>query len=412
MTESAQPQSESTGSAAPAETAQESENGIASAAEQIFAAFLPMQVYAAESKSAENEKTEATAAGTTKKSPSQANAESEQPEQRKQLTLTDITWKSNAKESNGDKFDSSKKNEGKCYVYEPVLPETDADGNKLVMADDAELPQIAVLIGGRKVRTLSNEVIDIADVEPTGSNGQIVINSENLDDWDNKILTGSVSSSDLNDSAKGIVVDGVTLNLTIRELKIDRKNFGSNSISAISLINQATLNLTLEGDNSLYGAYGGAGIGVPSGTMLHITQESSGSLYAKGGNMFGGAAGIGAISPGLDLNYSSNPQTRSCGYIKIAGGTVKAEGGTYRFRGSDISGGAGIGGSYGTSGGMIDIIGGSVTAIGGMFGAGIGGGGNGSVARITIDGGTVRFAPSIFNTLPEVVALGNAIRNL
>ena len=30
----------------------------------------------------------------------------------------------------------------------------------------------------------------------------------------------------------------------------------------------------------------------------------------------------------------------------------------------------------------------------------------------TIDGGTVRFAPFIFNTLPEVVALGNAIRNL
>ncbi|MEI3031025.1 MAG: hypothetical protein V8T91_11920 [Ruminococcus sp.] len=30
----------------------------------------------------------------------------------------------------------------------------------------------------------------------------------------------------------------------------------------------------------------------------------------------------------------------------------------------------------------------------------------------TIDGGTVRFAPSIFNTLPEVVALGNTIRNL
>ena len=30
----------------------------------------------------------------------------------------------------------------------------------------------------------------------------------------------------------------------------------------------------------------------------------------------------------------------------------------------------------------------------------------------TIDGGTVRFAPSIFNTLPEVVALGNVIRNL
>ncbi|MEE0380613.1 MAG: hypothetical protein UD299_09465 [Ruminococcus sp.] len=30
----------------------------------------------------------------------------------------------------------------------------------------------------------------------------------------------------------------------------------------------------------------------------------------------------------------------------------------------------------------------------------------------TIDGGTVRFTPSIFHTLPKVVALGNAIRSL
>ena len=237
--------------------------------------------------------------------------------------------------------------------------------------------------------TEAGEVLDIADVTPTGSNGQIVINADNLENWDNKVLTGSVSSSDLNDSARGIVVDGVTLHLTIRDLTIDRKNFGSNAISAIALTNQAVLELTLEGNNALYGAYGGAGIGAPSGTVLRITAESSGSLYAKGGNMYGGAAGIGAISPGLDLNYSSNPQTRSCGYIEIAGGTVKAEGGTYRFRGSEISGAAGIGGSYGASGGIIHITGGAVTAIGGMYGAGIGGGGNGSVARITIDGGTV-----------------------
>ena len=343
------------------ETAQEAENGIASAAEHILDAFYPTTVYAAE----------ATA-----------------KEKSGQITLTDITWKLNAKESDGDRFDSGKTNEGKCYVYEPVLPETDADGNALVVADDVSLPQIYVLIGGWKMQTLSGEMIDIADVEPTNSNGQIVINSDNVEDWNNKILTGSVTSSDLNDGAKGLVVDGVTLNLTIRDLTIDRKNFGSNSISAISLTNQAVLNLTLEGDNSLYGAYGGAGIGVPNRTVLCITQKSRGSLYAKGGNMFGGAAGIGAISPGLDLNYSSSPQTRSCGYIEIAGGNVKAEGGTYRFRGSDVSGGAGIGGSYGASGGSINITGGSVTAIGGMYGAGIGGG-NGSVATITISGGTV-----------------------
>lgn len=272
-------------------------------------------------------------------------------------------------------------------------PEVSQQGEE---AEDPEigqeiLPQEENLQEENPVQILSSndEVINIAEVQATGSNGQIIINSENLDQWNNKILTGSVTSADLDDSAKGIVVDGVTLNLTIRDLTIDRKNFGNNSISAIALTNLAVLNLTLEGDNNLYGAYGGAGIGVPSGTVLCITQESSGSLYAKGGNMYGGAAGIGAISPGLDLNYSNNPQTRSCGYIEIAGGTVKAEGGTYRFRGSDTSGGAGIGGSYGASGGIINITGGTVTAIGGMYGAGIGGGGNGSVARITIDGGTV-----------------------
>ncbi len=257
--------------------------------------------------------------------------------------------------------------------------------------EQENIPQEENLQEENPVQILSSndEVINIAEAEATGSNGQIIINADNLNRWDNKILTGSVISADLDDSAKGIVVDGVELHLTIRNLTIDRKNFGNNSISAIALTNQAILYLTLEGDNSLYGAYGGAGIDVPSGTVLSITGESSGSLYAKGGNMYGGGAGIGAISPGLDLNYSTNPQTRSCGYIKIAGGTVKAEGGTYRFRGSEISGGAGIGGSYGVSGGIIQITGGAVTAIGGMYGAGIGGGGNGSVARITIDGGTV-----------------------
>ena len=278
---------------------------------------------------------------------------------------------------------------------QPEEVETEAP-QESVEAEDTEIeqeniPQEENLQPENPVQILSSneEVINIAETEATGSNGQININADNLNQWDNKILTGSVTSVDLDDSAKGIVVDGVTLNLTIRDLTIDRKNFGSNSISAIALTNQAVLNLTLEGDNNLYGAYGGAGIGVPSGTVLCITGESSGSLYAKGGNMYGGAAGIGAISPGLDLNYSNSPQTRSCGYIEIAGGTVKAEGGTYRFRGSDTSGGAGIGGSYGVSGGVINITGGTVTAIGGMYGAGIGGGGNGSVARITIDGGTV-----------------------
>ena len=341
--------------------------------------FPPMEVYAADLTTEANDDIEET------------QQQTEVPVTQEESTLEGITWKLNIKESDAEVFDSSEQSAGHCYVYTPVLPETDADGNELIVADDVELPQIYVLIEGHKVQTLSSsEVINIEDVKPTNSYGQIVINSDNLDEWNNKILTGSVTSTDLYDSAKGLVIDGVQLNLTIRDLTIDRKGFMRNGISAIELSNGAVLNLTLEGDNELYGAYGGAGIGVGHGTALCITEESSGSLYAKGGNGYGGAAGIGAISPGWNLDSSfSMPQEQTCGYIQIAGGNVKAEGGTYSFRRSEICGAAGIGGSYGASAGQINITGGNVTAIGGMYAAGIGGGANGSVARITISGGTV-----------------------
>ncbi len=372
------PEKENAGAEGTALTASVKSSWLEKAADVLFP---PMEVYAAD--------------WTT-----EANEDIEEAQQQTEVSVTQedtlegITWKLNIEESDAEVFDSSEQSAGLCYVYTPVLPETDADGNALTVADDVELPQIYVLIEGHKVRTLSsNEVINIADVETNG-NGQIVINSENWEEWNNKILTGSVTSTDLQDSAKGLVIDGgtegITLNLTIRDLTIDRKKFMGNGISAIELKNWARLNLTLEGDNKLYGAYGGAGIGVPDGTVLVITEESRGSLYAKGGNGYGGAAGIGAISPSWNLDSSSSmPRERTCGYIEIAGGHVRAEGGTYRFRGSDLCGAAGIGGSYGASAGSISITGGSVTATGGMYAAGIGGGTNGNVARITISGGTV-----------------------
>ena len=341
--------------------------------------FPPMEVYAAGLTAEANEDIEET------------QQQTEVSVTQEEDTLEGITWKLNIEESGAEVFDSSEQSAGLCYVYTPVLPETDADGNVLTVSDDVELPQIYVLIEGHKVRTLSNStVINIEDVKPTNSYGQIVINAENVADWNNKILTGSVTSTDLYDSAKGLVIDGVQLNLTIRDLTIDRKEFMRNGISAIELSNMAALNLTLEGDNKLYGAYGGAGIGVPNGTALVITEAGSGSLYAKGGNGYGGAAGIGAISPGWNLDSSSSmPQERTCGYIGIEGGNVTAIGGTYSFRGSEICGAAGIGGSYGASLCQINITGGNVTAIGGMYAAGIGGGTDGSVASITISGGTV-----------------------
>lgn len=287
------------------------------------------------------------------------------------LTDIPVTWE----------MDGLRETEDGSMYYLPVLPV------EYVLADGVELPEIQVSVESGIVLFTAGEVIHIEDVETT--NGQIVINTESLAQWQDKILTGNVTSSDLQDAAKGLVIDGVELNLTIQNLTIDRHEYMRNGNSAISLQNGATLNLTLDGDNNLYGAYGGAGIGVPEGTTLHITGESKGSLYAKGGNGYGGAAGIGSISPGLDLNSSKQPATQSCGTIIIDGGDIKAVGGTYTFRGSKTSGGAGIGGTYGQSGGDIKINGGTVHATGGFGGAGIGGGANGSFSMITISGGTV-----------------------
>ena len=70
------------------------------------------------------------------------------------VELSGITWKFEEAESNVAVFDSSKDCNGYCYVYTPVLPETDADGNSIQVAEDAELPMFYVLIGEQQVMTL------------------------------------------------------------------------------------------------------------------------------------------------------------------------------------------------------------------------------------------------------------------
>lgn len=108
-----------------------------------------------------------------------------------------------------------------------------------------------------------------------------------------------------------------------------------------------------------------------------LTINGSGTLIADASE-HANAAGIGG---GFDDGH------RSAGTIIINGGTITAIGGSY---------GAGIGGGmYGHSG-TITINGGYVTAIAGSCGAGIGGGGNdywagnyGNCGNITINGGTV-----------------------
>ena len=133
--------------------------------------------------------------------------------------------------------------------------------------------------------------------------------------------------------------------------------------SALDIQAGATANITLINQNSFSGGPNAAGLHVPTGATLCITDGSTGSLDVTGSSS---SAGIGGASG------------ESAGSITIGGGTVTA---------TASRNGAGIGGGNGGSGGVINITGGIVTATG-NYGAGIGGG-NSAGGTITISGGVV-----------------------
>lgn len=233
-------------------------------------------------------------------------------------------------------------------------------------------------------------VLELDKLPLTTDNAQrldFTINAGNVSKYNNAVLTGSFSDEDGNIARKRIVIDGTTVNLTIRDVNIDRNAWYATT-AAIELINGAKLNLTLEGNNVLKGSIGGAGIGVGEDCTLTITAQSTGTLTAVGGSYYGGAAGIGANGTGA---YAGKPREviQKFGTIIIEGGTVNAEGGTYSYRGVLETSGAGIGGSGYGSEGTIIISGGVVNAVGGTGAAGIGGGCAGHVDKIEITGGKV-----------------------
>lgn len=233
-------------------------------------------------------------------------------------------------------------------------------------------------------------VLELDKLPLTTDNAQrldFTINAGNVSKYNNAVLTGRFSDEDGNIARKRIVIDGTTVNLTIRDVNIDRNAWYATT-AAIELINGAKLNLTLEGNNVLKGSIGGAGIGVGEDCTLTITAQSTGTLTAVGGSYYGGAAGIGANGTGA---YQGKPREviQKFGTIIIEGGTVSAEGGTYSYKGVLETSGAGIGGSGFGSEGTIIISGGVVNAVGGTGAAGIGGGCAGHVDKIEITGGKV-----------------------
>ena len=263
---------------------------------------------------------------------------------------------------------------GCAYVYTPVLPE------EYSLGEEAELPEICVLVGEMQLMTLAGEEYDL-------DGNYLVIDKTNVSKFNGKTITGTYHPTErLSEGRKiegGIVIDDVTVNLTIDNVNVGYGTDIIDDAAGILLKGKAKLNLTVKGENTLKGTYGGAGIGVEEKATLIITKESTGSLTATGGGY--GAAGIGGKGTASDEGADNNCRT---GTIIIKGGTIEAEGGAYWVSYSrDYHGGAGIGtGRYGI-GGTIKILGGTITAKGGrQTGAGIGGGMGGSVDTIVIDG--------------------------
>lgn len=293
------------------------------------------------------------------------------------IETSDKTW-------NGY-YEANQDCNGCAYVYTPVLPE------EYSLGEEAELPEICVLVGEMQLMTLAGEECNL-------NNSPLVINSRNVDQFNGKTITGSycpsIRPSDFLDIKGGITIDNVTVNLTIKNVTIKSGGDGARGwdLAGIYLKGNAQLNLTLEGDNTLLGLEHGAGIEVEKGATLVITEQSTGSLEAVGGAY--GAAGIGGNADAVSYFHGAletkdfDGTKYGTGTIIIKGGTIAAEGGVYWVSGvTDYQGGAGIGtGSYGI-GGTIEILGGRITAEGGrQTGAGIGGGTGGGVDTIVIGG--------------------------
>lgn len=221
-----------------------------------------------------------------------------------------------------------------------------------------------------------------------------------------------------------ITIEGGVVDMTISGLNVEAEG-----MPAIYVEAGATLNLTVEGENSLTGGAGFAGICVEpaydadwnydadASAKLYIS--GSGTLTATGGDgddalgTYGGGAGIGgngedqlggdAVDFGL-VNITSDfaGTINACGgassyyvdgencfggggaicdggYISISGATVRAEAGANE----DSMGAAGIGGSNNSSVSSVIISGGAqVTATARGGAAGIGGGTNTSYSNV------------------------------
>ena len=267
------------------------------------------------------------------------------------------------------------------YTFTAALPVGYALGG------DAAPLTVNVILGGGNTLGANGTFGDLAVTTTSGTDaiqdeyGQILLKTGTY------TISGTWNGtlSDVSfDTPKSVirVQDGATANVTLDGVTIDVNT--TERACAFEVAGKGICNLTLTGENTLESGNGKAGLQVAANragnivSTLTITEGSSGSLTANGGN---GAAGIGG------------GESSSGGTINIAGGTIVATGGDY---------GAGIGdGDYGGFSGWIPgsgsaaitISGGTVTVFAGSGGAsGIGYGGDDNAQDGSFSTGTLGHA--------------------
>ncbi len=238
-----------------------------------------------------------------------------------------------------------------------------------------------------------------------------------------------------------VVQEDVTSAVTLSNLVLQASDEDQ---CVFALETNAVVSLSLAGECDLTSADYRAGVEVPAGASLTITNapgDDAGALTVTGGyggagigggydanggavtvnggtlTVAGGFAGAG-IGGGYNYNNIPNAETDSGGTVTVNGGAITVTsgnyaagigggafggGGTVTVNGGVVTatsgyGGAGIGGGYNANGGAVTVNGGAITATGGHGGAGIGGGYNysnipnaetNSGGTVTINGGTV-----------------------
>ncbi len=194
--------------------------------------------------------------------------------------------------------------------------------------------------------------------------------------------TDIITISGNSDTNNITVLDG-NHSFTVSDAQISSAN------APINVLPGASLSLIANGTKTtLKAASSNAGLQVPSGTS--VTISGSGQLHSNGGS---GGAGIGGGSgeSGGSITINSSVAIYAKGGSDAAGigGGSGGSGGDINFNNATIisdgtDGGAGIGGGSGGSGGSVSISGGEIFATGYT---GIGGGSGGSGGTVTLNNG-------------------------